>query len=329
MNMPLNARSFSWLGRSGVLVCVPLLSGCVDVRRTRVEETQVIELMATDVKKVEALADNGAIVIRPSSGSDTIRVQAKIIARGRDEEDAQEALASVEIRTPRTGPNESVQEIGWGWSDNRQRHWSADVSFEIEMPAALKVHATTENGEIDVAGIEGDRQLESDNGSIELSDWTSKDQALWDGTMSANESTIVATTDNGQIEVESAASSVSISTENGGIKLRSAGKHVNLTTNNGGIQARLTTGERLDGLIRTDNGSVDLVINPEASTRLDCRSDSANVDISSLPIIEGSKSAKRRRFKGAIGSGAGLLEIETDNGSISVEGMPESGKVYH
>lgn len=322
-----NCRSVRWGACGGALALAFILAGCnIELHQVKVEETQVLELMATDVQKVAAFADNGSIRVRPASGTDTIRVEAKITARGNDEVDAQAALAAVEILTPRSGPGESTQEVRWRWNDRRPKHASASVSFDIEMPAALALAATTENGQIDVRGIEGIRELESDNGSVHACDWLSKSEAVWDGTMSATESKLVATTDNGKIDVETAASTVELATDNGEIALRSAGRHFDLSTNNGSINARLTAAGRIDGQIRADNGAVDVVLNPDASVRLDCQSDDGQVRIN-LPVKGADQFVDQRRYTCLLGNGDGFLEIETDNGSITVGGLSRSLQV--
>ena len=315
----------------GLLFGSTVLAGCDgSLRRSKVEETRVLEFMATDISQVAAFADNGHIRVRPSTTSDMIRVEARIEARGRDQEDAEAALAAVEILTPRTGTGESTQEVRWNWKNQRHpMHWSATVSFDIEMPAGLQLTAQTDNGEIETAGITGSRELESDNGRIRSSDWESTDIAAWDGTLAATDSKVVASTDNGPIDIESAAGSLALSTDNGQIKARSAARQVKLSTSNGAIEARLTAGGRLDGRVKTNNGSVELVLNPDVSTRLDCKTDTGGIRTSSLPLNEAANVRSRNSVTCSIGSGDGMLEIETDNGSINVEGMPQDGKVYH
>lgn len=315
----------------GLLFGSTVLAGCDgSLRQTKVEETRVLEFMATDISQVAAFADNGHIHVRPSTTSDMIRVEARIEARGRDQEDAEAALAAVEILTPRTGAGESTQEVRWNWKNQRHpMHWSATVSFDIEMPAGLQLSAQTDNGEIETVGITGSRQLESDNGRIRSSDWESTDVAAWDGTLAATDAKLVASTDNGPIDIESAAGTLALRTDNGQINARSAAKKVELKTDNGAIEARLTTSGRLDGRVRTSNGSVQLVLNSAVSTRLDCKSDRGRVGTFNLPKNEASNIETGNSIKCAVGAGEGLLEIKTDNGLIRIEGMPQPGKVYH
>jgi DUF4097 and DUF4098 domain-containing protein YvlB len=151
----------------------------------------------------------------------------------------------------------------------------------------------------------------------------------WDGTLQATDAKLVATTDNGPIEIESAAGLLALETDNGQITARSAAKQVKFSTNNGAIEARLTTSGRLDGRITTDNGSVELVLNPEVSARLDCKSDHGRAGTFNLPKNESFNVENGNRIKCSIGAGDGILEVKTDNGSINIEGMPKPGKVYH
>jgi len=330
MASPRKHRKIPFVGMGGVLALVGLLAGCDgSLHRAKVEETRVLEFMSADVARLAAFAENGHIHVRPSTTSDMIRVEAKIEARGRDQEDAEAALAAVEILTPRTGAGESTQEVRWAWKGRRPLHWSATVSFDIEMPAGMELAATTDNGEIETAGITGSRELESDNGRIRSSDWDATDAPSWDGTLAATDAKLIASTDNGPIDIESAAGSLVLSTDNGQIKARSSAKQVKFSASNGAIEARLTTSGRLDGRISTDNGSVELVLNPEVSTRLDCKSDHGRASTLNLPKNEASNIETGNRVKCAVGAGEGMLEIKTDNGSISIEGMPKPGKIYH
>ncbi|MBL9124863.1 MAG: DUF4097 family beta strand repeat protein [Planctomycetaceae bacterium] len=317
-------RPGSYLVHGLVLCTTVLASGCDGrLQRVRVEETRVLEFMVADIGRVAAFADNGYIRVRPSATADAIRVVATIVAAGRDQEDAEKALAAVEILTPRTGDNEATQEIRWAWNGRHPMHWSASVSFDIEIPAALELAATTDNGEIESLGITGNRQLETDNGRIRSSDWVDDDPLPAGGQFAATDATVVARADNGEIDIESAAGSLVLRTDNGPIRTRSSARNVKIETDNGAVQARLTASGRLDGRIRTNNGSVEVLLNPEISTRIDCRTDSGSVRDRALPLREGSvQRPLDRQLKGVMGAGEGLLEIETDNGSITLEGMP-------
>lgn len=318
-----------WCPAGLAIAAMALTAGCDhSIRRSRVEATQVIELMATDVQKVAAFVDNGHIHVRPSTTSDTIRILATIVASGRDPADAEACLKAVEILTPRTGPGEEIQEVRWGSKGNRSLYRSVSVSFDIEMPASLELAATSDNGEIDVVAVLGNRELKSDNGRIHVSDWLPTEEPVWDGSLAATDARIVAATDNGAIEVESAAGALVLETDNGSIDARSAARQVRFAANNGAIQARLTAAGRIDGRIQSDNGSVSLILNPEVSTRLDCQSDRGGIARVGLAINE-QYSESDHRLKCAIGTGEGLLEIETDNGPINLESMPRRPRIYH
>lgn len=298
-----------------------LAAGCGhSLNRSQVEETRVIELMAAEVAQVLAVADNGEIRVRPSPDGDTIRIEATIVARAANRHEAEQALDAVEILTPRTGRDESVQEVRWTWKKRRPLNWSATVSYLIEMPAELPLSAAADNGSIDVEGLLGDRQLETDNGRIRCSDWIADQEPAWDGTLSPTDCTLTAKTDNGSIDVATAAGVLELKSDNGRVYARGAPREVRFSTHNGSIEAQLAHAGRLDGRIETANGGVLLSLNPNASARVACRTQHGNI-IVELPNYSGSSGGSAREMTFGVGTTEGLLEIKTNNGPISIRSM--------
>lgn len=280
--------------------------GCDHARpKAWVEESQLIELSATDISALRAITDNGRVRVRGASAkSSAIEVTAHVRAGGASEGDAQAALDAVEIVT--AVEDKGVQVLRWDWPEDRPRDWAAEVSFEVTVPASLSVTIETENGEVDVQGVAGDLQLTSANGNITLDN---------EGALNVGEPNIQAETQNGEIRARCQASRLELTTQNGRIDARTSAAKLHLQSSNGMVTVALTEAGSVGGSIQTENGSVRLEIADGVATELECRT--ANGQIRSK-IELADQDRKRLYLRGRLGSGGGELNLETSNGSIEI-----------
>lgn len=287
MNRP-SARNFGFLGLAACLALAATSAGCdLGIPKVYVEETQIIELSAMDIETLSALTHNGHVKVEAAAdGGETIIAEVTIRAGGRTEEEAEQALRSIEILTPVTGDDENVQEIRTRQTERRPFR-SVTVSYDITMPATLALRAKTHNGKIEVREIQGACELESHNG---------------------------------RIEVDGASGSLSAKTHNGGIDVATEAAEVNLSTHNGGIEARLFTSGQLSGKIDSHNGSIRLSFQQGVSADVDCRTRNGHVSINDTALTDvWQKRGRKKHIKGRLGEGGSELKVETSNGSISLE----------
>ena len=273
----------------GVLAWLPLLlilgltSGCTGGSIWANSEEE-LDLPTMGVHTVLIHTDNGFVQVRPTQlDSDTIQVRAIIRAGGRDPIDAQACLDAIDIVTPTSGPADSVQEIRWAWKSPRVSHWRAEVSFQISIPAALDLKVEAVNGKIDVAGVTGACDLKSKNGAIRA--WAV------------------------------AAERLSASTQNGELDIESPARDIDLTTTNGKIVAALTGATVSKGRIETHNGEVRFSLDPAAHVEFKCQTSNGRIT-NRLPLRDVTEKSKKR-LEGRMGDGGGTIEITTPTAALS------------
>lgn len=159
---------------------------------------EVRELTMADLGSLEVdAAPNGGIKVEAWDRAE-IKVLARVSVWDRDEADARDIAASIEIHT----------DGGRVRAESRREHnWS--VSFRIQAPRSTDLDLESHNGGISVAGIEGHLRIETHNGGLSL------DSLAGD---------VVARTQNGGVSVELAGDSwqgsgLDVQTTNGGVTL--------------------------------------------------------------------------------------------------------------
>ena len=194
---------------------------------------------------------------------------------------AQAALDAIDVFVDQAP--EGTYRIGWRWREPRKSSWSAQVSFDVHLPAASDVKVRTHNGGVTVASMNGQADIVTHNGSI---------------------------------TVQSSGDRLEAETHNGRIAATFSGKDVVLTTHNGRIVADLGQCAAIDGRIVTHNGSVHVTMGEEASTMVHASTHNGGITCH-VPLQE--STIKRRTLKGRIGTGDGSLSINTHNGSVRID----------
>lgn len=282
------------------------LFGCqCELPRVWVEDAQVIELSADRIESLQTTTDSGTIRVRArDDDQDLIELTATIRVGAASEVEAYDILDSIDIET-QLRDAERQQVIGWRITDDRRRSASINVSYELLVPARLGVNARTHNGEIDVAGIQGNCDLESRNGQISLV----SEHAELD-----NDRAIRAATHNGPIRVDAAANDLRLNTHNGEVRVRTTAPRFRFESHNGEIDAQLLAQGPVDGRINTHKGAVRVQLAQGLAAQVKCRADLGNVSAQGLDRFEKVK----REHLGQVGSGEGRIEIQTHNGAIDL-----------
>ncbi len=263
------------------LLAIVLLTATPTVRAdVREEET---------IERTAALAAGGEVVVEATNGSikvDTwdsseVRVVARKKAQADDEAQARELLAEIEVQVEERGDSVRIAaEIPrTGWFEGN----SATVSFEITIPAAARLDASSKNGSIEVRDLGARARLETQNGSI-----TAKSVG-------------------GLLEADS---------NNGSIKAYEIQGAIRAETTNGSIKAELT-GSQLDDDVRlsTTNGSVELRIDGGVAASITARTHNGSVT-SDFP--GGVQDRRKRTLDLELNGGGPRIELKSSNGSIRV-----------
>lgn len=247
--------------------------------RVWVEETQAFDFDAAAVEQLQCDTHNGSIRTRVDPGAGQVGVVAEVRGGGMDTEDAQAALEAIElVREIRAG--ELV--LGWRWLREKSG-WGADVSFDVVLPAAVPVRASTHNGGIAI---------------------TARDSCTVE-------------THNGDVEVGGDVAHVDATSHNGTVSIRAPVERVDAVTHNGDVRLVDTSSGRLDGRIESHNGNVAVEFAEHTDAAVHCSTHNGGIRAAaSMREI----AAGDGYLVGELGTGVGRFRVTTHNGGIDVRG---------
>lgn len=273
--------AFTLFFTSGCIVVVA--SGCDWDHSPAVwtEETVQIPIESTGLTAIEVKTHNGEIEFTGQAAGSPGTVTVRKKAGGSSVEDAQEALAAIELISERSGSGE--QKLAWRWKGVKKSRWAGDVAFIIQAPGNLRFDAESHNGEVRAAGIIGDAKI---------------------------------LTHNGAVKVDSRDGKLTAVTHNGAITATYDGPSVALETHNGEIKADLRQSGSVRGQLTTNNGAIDLAVGPGTAADLVAKSDNGRVIHDAAVAVS---RADRSRLEGKLGAGGDKLELNTHNGSIHIK----------
>jgi Putative adhesin len=215
------------------------------------ERTEITTYDAASVRAIDVDNSAGSVTIHGSSERDEITVTARISEGLRTTGERQE-LSGDQLELQASCPV-----FGGDW---------CRVSYTIEAPADLDVRVDTDNGRIEVLGLDGLVDLDADNGGVEVVDVTGDLTIAGDnGSITASElasGTVVAETDNGSLTLEfvEPPSSVEARSDNGSVEVvvpdSEVAYRLDVTTDNGDVSDNIRTNPDSDRsiLAETDNG---------------------------------------------------------------------------
>jgi hypothetical protein len=289
------------------------------------------------------LPAGGVVELAVRAGAGGIRVDAgdaatiRIVGRLRADawgstDDVMDRIRQIE-KAPPIAQDGSRVSVGFDPGDSLLRHIT--VSYEISIPAACRLRATTGSGAITVSGIDGGVESRSGSGHA---------------TVRKARGAVQVTTGSGGIDVDGAASlqsssgsgairatavggAASAKTGSGSIRIEFAGKgdadvssssgHVEITGLDGA--ARVSTSSSAlevsgrpagNWTISTSSGSVRLSLPGDAAFNLDARSSSGNIE-SAHPVTFSGR-ADKHRLEGAVRGGGPVVSVHTSSGAITV-----------
>jgi len=274
-------------------VSIPFLaSGCVIVGvdggcsswggpKVWTEAVEERPIDTTGLAALEVRTHNGSIDFQsqPAGGSASITITKK--AGGANKEDAEEALAAINVFIEPAGNGKT--RISWKWAVPKKARWGGDVSFAIRAPGNLHFDAETHNGAVEAAEVSGDVKVVSHNGKVKVR------------------------SSNGKLHAE---------THNGEVDATYAGPEVNLSSHNGEVSADLSKCGAVAGSITTHNGQVRIEVGKNTAATLKCETHNGGIDCDA-PLSESRKA--KGELTGKLGAGGQPLGVLTHNGSIRVK----------
>ncbi len=108
-------------------------------------------------------APNGGIEVVASQRAD-ILVQARVMARGETDAEAETLAGQIEIRTD----SDRIEADGPGRSSSRSKGWW--VSYRLSVPVDLDLRLRSRDGGLTVTGLQAELDLRTTNGGIHLED---------------------------------------------------------------------------------------------------------------------------------------------------------------
>ncbi|UPW00919.1 DUF4097 domain-containing protein [Halorussus gelatinilyticus] len=261
------------LGATGALAALSGCSGATPFVGKRTKDTRTFDAASVDSLSVDGR--NGEIRVRPTNADrirvETVKQSGSVFA---DLSDVRVEMGvengELAVKTNRTG--------GGSWLGG-----TPSVKIRVRLPAGVSLgRLRTENGTVDVRGVETDATLVTENGRVEARDI--------DGFVSAE-------SENGSVTVHGVAGIGDVRTENGSVEVE--------------IPAI-----RSDTTVRSENGSVTAKIAPDLNATLVARTDNGDVNVR-LPKFEADLRTETA-VQGTLGEGGPELRFATENGSIEL-----------
>lgn len=251
------------------------LTGRPDVRVDTNEAA--IQVTSGDAKEVIARVITNNWTISP----DEVRI-ARDVQSGNSIE--------LEVRVPR---------IHWSWGDQHRY-----VHIELTVPKESNLNLRSGDGSIRVSGVQGQQQIETSDGHIDVSDLR--------GTVRLHSG-------DGHIEASGLDGSLDASTNDGHLRVRGRFDALRLETGDGSITAEVLPGSKLanNWSIHTGDGSVTLRLADGISADLEAHTGDGSIS-SQLPLMV-SGILGRKDLRGKLGGGGPTLQIRTGDGSIRLE----------
>lgn len=176
------------------------------------------------------------------------------------------------------------------------------IDFTVLIPATLRVHVATGNGDVAIDRAGAAVSAATGNGDVTIGQTTG---------------TVTAATGNGDVRVDQAGGPVKVSTGNGRIHVATSSGPVSASTGNGPID--VTMKQLQDGgdmSFTSGSGSVTITLPAEYNGEVDMVSGSGSLH-SDFPIKVTGR-LNPQHIRGTIGNGGPLLRLVTGSGSIEL-----------
>ncbi len=271
---------------SGSLLCfVIVMAGCCIntgcLPRAKCERKVQLSAPLQPGSTFAAVTHNGSITTEGADVADC-NLTATIIARASTEEDAKKLAEEVKIKLEPSGSKLTVRIEK---PDNKMNR-SVSVSLDVIVPNETNLELTTHNGAIKITNITGN---------------------------------INGTTHNGKVVAEKTCGTTKLKTHNGSVVCEETSGDTQLRTHNGSVKLHYCEAAPATCNISavTHNGGIDFTAPPNLSAEVDISTHNGSIK-TDIPITHIGEVSKRK-LTGTIGTGEGILHLETHNGSIKIK----------
>ncbi|MAE75472.1 MAG: hypothetical protein CMJ85_01230 [Planctomycetes bacterium] len=259
-----------------------LLAGsCVFTDPHTATRHQTWRLGQVNDASVEVRSRNGSIKVLGEPSRQDVEVEAKLVAGGRSQEEADARQDEVEVHCARESDDRLLVYAVFP----EKRRGRDGASFVIRLPSANGARLNTSNGSITVGSIGGQLVATTRNGRI---------------VVSSHDGSADLSTSNGRVTVSGVVGATKIRTSNGRVRVVLADDNagpLNAQTSNGGIEATVGTAFRGKVTMRTSNGRVRF-------------KNEAGVDVR--------EQLKKRSGSVRFGDGSTQSSLRSSNGSVTL-----------
>ncbi len=261
----------------------------------RLEREETLELAAPESRAIRVFNSNGRTAV-VGEDRDDVEISVRKIARAESEEGANRMLDEIELTSAYDdGTLELEVVIPRKW--NRR----GSVNLEIRLPRDLSVELTSDNGRLDVEGVQGAVDARSSNGAAVLSD------IIGD---------VYVATSNAKVFCSHICGHLVARSRNGKIELEDHHGSIDASTSNGSIRASVSEMGDEGIQLATSNGPIVLALPDEIDCEVDVRVDNGTIR-NDRPLCRCTRESNGR-VVGRLGEGGALIKLRTSNGSISL-----------
>jgi DUF4097 and DUF4098 domain-containing protein YvlB len=241
--------------------------------------------------EVHVRTDDGNVRVEPGDGA---RVEARVTTTGW--RIAPDEVVIVERQTGnRVELEVKLPKVRHGWTGHRS------VEVALRMPARSDLEVRTGDGSVDVRGLAGRIQASTGDGDV---------------VAAGIEGELRLHTGDGTIRASALGGRVSADTGDGDVDVRGRFDVLDLRTGDGNIDAGVDSGSRVAApwSIRTGDGDVRLQLAQGLGAELDAQAGDGSIEVDRSLPLEGD--VREKRVAARLGSGGERLTVRTGDGSI-------------
>ena len=208
--------------------------------------------------------------------------------------DVERRLRDLESNPPITQNGNSIRVAA------RDPHVLRDISMrlEVQAPPDSRLRARTDSGGIEVRGIKGPIDCETDSGGIHANDI--------DGEVRAR-------ADSGGIHIRGVNGPVFAHADSGGIDALDVSGAVEAVVDSGGIRISQTRAAAIKA--HSDSGGTDIALAGSGGYDVEAHSGSGSITAADLAV---SGTVSKRHVAGKLRGGGPLVDVRSDSGRISI-----------
>ena len=183
--------------------------------------------------------------------------------------------------------------------------WTSDsVSFSVDVPRELMLEVRTHDGRIEVHGVEGTIDLESDDGAV---------------TGGQLRGDITVRTSDGSIQLGDVDGRLAARTSDGSVRLDGRFDALDVDTSDGSVQIAVHDGSVMtdDWSVSTSDGSIRLSLPGAFGAELDARTGDGRIRVERAGADAGGD-RRRQQLQTTLGEGGRRLRLQSGDGSITV-----------